>query len=234
MTASAKAQASAASELDPKLPMTAQVHAMLRRAIITLQLKPSEALSEKELSLKLGVSRTPVREALIRLADDGLVDIFPQSGTFVSHVPLAEIPESTVIRQSLEDTAVQRTAEIANAADIARIDAIIARQRMLADLGDTDAFHEADEAFHEVIALIAGYPNIPRLLRQVKVQIDRARRLTLPVAGRMHQVIGEHEPIRDAIARHEVEVARAAMKTHLAVMRLDIDRLRLEYPNYFV
>lgn len=206
----------------------------LREAIISMRVVPGTPLQEKALTQRFGVSKTPMREALIRLAEDGLVDIFPQSGTFVSHVRLAEIPESTVIRQSLEDTAVQRTAEIANAADIARIDAIIARQRMLADLGDTDAFHQADEAFHEAIAEIAGYPNIPRILRQVKVQIDRARRLTLPAAGRMHQVIGEHAPIRDAIARHDIEAARAAMKAHLAVMRVDIDRLRLEYPDYFV
>ncbi|CAM5763584.1 GntR family transcriptional regulator [Labrys miyagiensis] len=206
----------------------------LREAIVSMRLVPGTPLQERALTQRFGVSKTPMREALIRLAEDGLVDIFPQSGTFVSHVRVAEIPESTVIRQSLEQTAVRRTAEIADAADMARLDAILARQRMLADLGDTNAFHEADEAFHEAIALIAGYPNIPRLLRQVKVQIDRARRLTLPVAGRMHQVIGEHHLIRDAIARHDVEAACAALKAHLGVMQLDIGRLRLEFPDYFV
>lgn len=206
----------------------------LREAIVSMRLVPGTPLQEKALTQRFGVSKTPMREALIRLAEDGLVDIFPQSGTFVSHVPIASIPEASVIRQSLEDTAVRRTAETATIADVAHIDAIMARQRMLADLGETNAFHEADEAFHEAIALIAGYPNIPRLLRQVKVQIDRARMLTLPVAGRMHQVIGEHELIRDAIARHDVEAARIAMKAHLSVVQLDVDRLRLQYPDYFV
>lgn len=206
----------------------------LREAIVSMRLVPGTPLQEKALTQRFGVSKTPMREALIRLAEDGLVDIFPQSGTFVSHVPVASIPEAVVIRQSLEDTAVKRFAEVANAADIARIDAILAQQRMLADLGDTGAFHEADEAFHDAIALIAGYPNIPRLLRQVKVQIDRARRLTLPVAGRMHQVIGEHELLRDAVVRRDVEAARAAMKAHLSVVVPDVDRLRLQYPDYFV
>lgn len=206
----------------------------LREAIVSMRLVPGTPLQEKALTQRFGVSKTPMREALIRLAEDGLVDIFPQSGTFVSHVPVASIPEAVVIRQSLEDTAVKRFAEVANAADIARIDAILAQQRMLADLGDTSAFHEADEAFHDAIALIAGYPNIPRLLRQVKVQIDRARRLTLPVAGRMHQVIGEHELLRDAVVRRDVEAARAAMKAHLSVVVPDVDRLRLQYPDYFV
>lgn len=206
----------------------------LYEAIVSMRLVPGTPLQEKALTQQFGVSKTPVREALIRLAEDGLVDIFPQSGTFVSHVPLASIPEALVIRLALEDTAVARTAEIATTADIAQLDARLASQRMLAELGNMDAFHEADEAFHETIALIAGYPSIWRLLRQVKVQINRARRLTLPVAGRMQQVIGEHELVRDAIARHDVEAAREALRAHLNVVIPDLDRLRVEYPNYFV
>lgn len=202
--------------------------------IVNMRLVPGTPLQEKALTQQFGVSKTPVREALIRLAEDGLVDIFPQSGTFVSHVPLASIPEAQVIRLALEDTAVKRTAEIASAADIAQLDAKLASQRMLADLGDMDAFHEADEAFHEAIALIAGYPSIWKLLRQVKVQINRARRLTLPVAGHMHQVISEHEIVRDAIARHDVAAARSALQAHLNVVIPDLDRLRVDYPDYFV
>jgi DNA-binding GntR family transcriptional regulator len=206
----------------------------LREAIIAMHMVPGTPLQERALTQRFGVSKTPIREALIHLAEDGLVDIFPQSGTFVSHVPLASIPEASVIRQSLEDISVRRTAEIATNADIGRIDAIMARQRVLADLGDISAFHDADEIFHETLALIAGYPSIPRLLRQVKVQIDRARMLTLPIAGRMHQVIGEHERVRDAIAGHDVETACAAMKAHLSVVRLDVDWLSREFPDYFV
>lgn len=206
----------------------------LYEAIVNMRLVPGTPLQEKALTQRFGVSKTPVREALIRLAEDGLVDIYPQSGTFVSHVPLASIPEAAVIRLALEDTAVQRTAEIASATDLAQLDARLASQQMLAALGDIDAFHEADEAFHDAIALIAGYPSISRLLRQVKVQINRARRLTLPVPGRMHQVIAEHALIRDAIARHDVAAARAAMRAHLSVVIPDVDRLRVQYPDYFV
>ena len=206
----------------------------LYEAIVNMHLAPGTPLQEKALTQQFGVSKTPMREALIRLSEDGLVDIFPQSGTFVSHVPLSAIPEAQVIRLALEDTAIKRTAEIATVADIAQLDAKLANQRMLAEIGDMDAFHAADEAFHEAIALIAGYPSIWKLLRQVKVQINRARRLTLPVPGRMHQVIGEHEVIRDAIARHDVEAAREAMQTHLNVVIPDLARLRVAHPDYFV
>lgn len=210
------------------------VYAQLHAAISRMTLLPGTPLQEKALTERFGVSRTPVREALIRLAEEGLVDIFPQSGTFVSRVPIDAIPEVVVIRQALEDAAIRRTAKIAGTVDIARLDAILAQQRQLAELDDFDAFHEADEAFHEAIARIAGYPTMSRLLRQVKVQINRARRLTLPVEGRMRHVVGEHEVIRDAIAGHDISAARAAMKSHLSVVIPDVDRLQLQYPDYFV
>jgi len=149
-------------------------------------------------------------------------------------VPVGSIPEAVVIRQALEDAAITRTAAIAGVADIARLDAILAQQRMLAGLGDMNRYHEADEAFHDAIALIAGYPSLSKLLRQIKVQINRARRMTLPVEGRMHQIIGEHEVIREAIAGHDVTAARGAMKSHLNAVIPDVDRLRVQYPDYFV
>ena len=210
------------------------IYKQLYEAISGMMLVPGTPLQEKVLTQRFGVSRTPVREALIRLAEDGLVDIFPQAGTFVSRVPVGSIPEAVVIRQALEDAAVARTAAIASPEDLARIDAVLAEQRMLAGLGDLNRYHEADEAFHDTIALIAGYPSVSRLLRQVKVQINRARRLTLPVEGRMNQIVREHEIIRDAIASHDAAAARAAMKSHLSAVIPDVDRLRLQYPDYFV
>jgi DNA-binding GntR family transcriptional regulator len=206
----------------------------MREAIVSLDLPPGAPLIEKALTLRFGVSRTPLREALIRLAEIGLVDVFPQSGTFVSRVPVAAIPEALAIRQALEGATIERAAAIARPADIARLDDILARQRFFAGRRDMQAFHEADEAFHEAIAVIAGYPGAWRLLKQVKVQIDRARRLTLPAAGRMHKVVGEHVPIRDAIARRDAAAARAAMHEHLNAVIPDVERLRRQNPTFFV
>jgi len=84
--------------LDRQLPVAMQVFTHLRHLILTLKLQPSQALSEKDLSLRLGVSRTPIREALIRLADEGLVDIFPQRGTLVAPIRVAEVIEAQFIR----------------------------------------------------------------------------------------------------------------------------------------
>ncbi|MBB4166544.1 GntR family transcriptional regulator [Rhizobium sp. BK538] len=201
--------------------------------ILALRMPPGMQLQEKRIAEEFNVSRTPVREALLRLSEGGLVDIYPQSGTVVSRVPVSAIPEAVVVRKSLEGTTVERAAEIATAADIARLDSIISRQRSLAALGDTSAFHEEDEAFHEAITSIAGYPGIWTILKTVKVQIDRARRLTLPVLGRMDNVLHEHGLIRDAIAAHDVKTARAAMMQHLSAVVPDVAELRSQYPDYF-
>ncbi|MEI1250732.1 GntR family transcriptional regulator [Rhizobium aouanii] len=201
--------------------------------ILSLRMPPGMLLQEKRIADDFGVSRTPVREALLRLSEGGLVDIYPQAGTLVSRVPVSAIPEAVVMRKALEGTTVEAAALTATAADIARLDAIIARQQAHAAIGNAASFHEEDEAFHEAIAQIAGYPGIWAVLKTVKVQIDRARRLTLPVLGRAGNVVQEHMIIRDALAAHDATAARAAMIHHLSAVIPDVDELRPRYPDYF-
>lgn len=210
------------------------VYRELHEAIVSMQLKPGNALNEKVLTERFGVSRTPVREALIRLVEDGLVNIYPQSGTFVAPIPISLIPEAVVIRKALEGATVEKAAQCANGNDVGKLDDILARQRFLAERQDMNGFHEADEAFHEAIAGIASYSGIWNYLKPVKVQIDRARRMTLPALGRMDHVIGEHTVIRNAIAAHDVKAACEAMRIHLGAVIPDVEQLRDAYPDWFI
>lgn len=216
-----------------RVTTAAAIYQQLHAAIVSLALKPGTSLQEKRIAEQFGVSRTPVREALLRLAETGLVEIFPQSGTFVSRIPLSAIPEAVIIRKSLERTTVERAAQVAAPEDIARLDMIIGRQRAHASLNEAAYFYEQDEAFHEAIAAMAGYPGIWTLVKSVKLQIDRSRRLTLPVPGRMTTVTEEHAAIRDAIAAHDVERACEAMMRHLGAVIPDIAALREHHPDYF-
>lgn len=211
----------------------AAIHERLHADIVSLRMPPGMALQEKRIAEEFGVSRTPVREALLRLSEGGLVDIYPQSGTVVSRVPVSAIPEAVLVRKALEGTTVESAAAIATPADIARLDAIIARQKAHAAVDNTSNFHEEDEAFHEAITQIAGYPGIWAILKTVKIQIDRARRLTLPALGRMETVVNEHTIIRDAIAAHDAVAAKEAMIHHLSAVIPDVAELRLRYPDYF-
>lgn len=198
-----------------------------------MRLKPGEPLSEKVLTARFGVSRTPVREALMRLSEEGLVDIFPQSGTYVALIPMAGLPEAVVIRQALEGAAVTLAAERADPQHLARLSAIIARQEMMAHQDDRDGFHVADEDFHGMMAEAAGHPGLWRLAQQAKNQIDRCRRLTLPAPGRMRRVIAEHGAILDAVERKDQRAAEAAMRAHLSAVLPDSEAVRAQFPGYF-
>ncbi|PTM41071.1 GntR family transcriptional regulator [Bosea sp. 124] len=206
----------------------------LRRAILAMEIVPGAALVEKELTGRFGTSRTPVREALIRLKEEGLVEIFPQAGTFVARIPTEAIPEAVFIRQALECATVELVARIGTEQAIAKLDATIARQHEALEAGDQEGFHLADEAFHETLATLAGYPGIWKIAHAAKSQIDRCRRMTLPVPGRMAMVIREHLSIVDAIRRHDGPGAESAMRMHLGTLLPDLLRLQEQNPDYFV
>jgi DNA-binding GntR family transcriptional regulator len=161
----------------------AKVYADLRAELVALERLPGEPISEVELAKSYGFSRTPVREALGRLADEGLVEIFPQSGTFVARIPLAALPEAIVIRKALEETSARLAAERAQRSQIIALLAHLGRQREASRVGDRSAFHQADEAFHRAIAEAAGYGGIWTLVEQVKVHIDRYRAANVAAGG---------------------------------------------------
>ncbi|WP_348771373.1 GntR family transcriptional regulator [Azospirillum sp. SYSU D00513] len=209
------------------------IHRSLRADIVGMRRKPGEPVSEKQIAEAFGVSRTPVREAVLRLADEGLIEIFPQSGTFVARIPVAALTEASVIRKTLEQATVRFAAERATRSQIAALRANLERQHEVDAAGDADGFHQADEALHALIAEIAGYPGFWPIVQQVKVQIDRCRRLTLPVPGRMGTVIAEHEGILAAIADHDPDRAARLLGDHIDGLQLTIADVRGATPLYF-
>lgn len=213
--------------------VAALVHERLHDDILSLALPPGAMLSENDLAKGFGVSRTPVREALLRLADEGLVEIVPKSGTRVSLIPCAKLIEAMVIRRALEQVAVTKAAACARSSQLAGLHAAIKRQRAACAADDMQAFHLADEAFHAAIAEAAGYPGIWILVRQVKFHVDRFRRLTLPEAGRLERVIEEHERVAEALERRDAATALLAMDFHLDGLQLSLPEIRARNPDYF-
>jgi DNA-binding GntR family transcriptional regulator len=211
----------------------AKIYSDLRAELVSLRRRPGEVIPEAEIALSYGVSRTPVREAILKLSDEGLLEIFPQSGIFVSRIPLAALPEAIIIRKALETTTAQMAAERATASQVLVLRSILARQREANAAKDPDAFHQADEMFHGTIAEVAGYPGIWTLIQQVKVHVDRYRRLTLPQVGRIGRTIGEHEAILDAIGAHDPNAARSAMEFHLERLLADISATQSINPEFF-
>jgi GntR family transcriptional regulator, rspAB operon transcriptional repressor len=210
-----------------------RIYSDLRAELVSLQRRPGEAISEAEIALSYGVSRTPVREAILKLSDEGLLEIFPQSGIIVSRIPIAALPETIIIRKALEETTARLAAERATSSQILALRSILERQREADAAGSSDAFHQADEMFHAAIAEVAGHPGIWKLIQQVKVNVDRYRRLTLPQTGRIGQVIREHEAILTAIEAHDPAGASLAMGNHLERLLGDICATQSINPEFF-
>ena len=210
-----------------------RIYGDLRAELISLKRPPGDPISEAELARTYGMSRTPVREVVRKLADEGLVEIFPQSGTFAARIPLAALPEAIVIRKALEETSARLAAGRAQRSQVIALFAHLERQREAARLGDRDAFHLADEAFHCAIAEAAGYRGIWTLVEQVKVHVDRYRRLTLPQAGRMARAIAEHSAIAAAIEAGAAARAAQKMGLHLDGLLADIPGICRLNPEYF-
>lgn len=213
----------------------AQIHSVLRDEIVRMELKPLDMLNEKQLGQRFGVSRTPVREALLRLADEGLVEIYPQSGTFVSRIPRRALYEAILIRKALEATTVSLAIAAIGRSDT--LSALEQNQQALIDVaeaGDIPLFHKIDSAFHQLIADMAGYPGIWAVIAQVKVHIDRYRYITLPQKGRLEIVIAEHAAIIEGIRQRDDAAAVLAMSQHIGRMTEELQDIEHLDPALFI
>jgi DNA-binding GntR family transcriptional regulator len=210
------------------------VYNALRDDIISLRRKPMDLLNEKELEAQFGVSRTPIREAVLRLSDDGLVDVFPQSGTFVSRIPRHALYEAILVRKSLEDTTVSIAVEKMTPAGLRLLERNLADLSACVSEDDVAGFHVVDNDFHKLISDIAGFPGIWAIIQQVKVHSDRYRLLTLPQEGRLARVIDEHAAVIDCMKSGDKAGAMAAMDFHLGRLLGEVEKADIWDPKYFI
>jgi len=210
-----------------------QIRAILRREIIKGQLLPRSLLSEQELSQRFGVSRTPVREALIKLAEENLVETYPQYGSFVAPIKLRDVFDSQFVREALECAAIERAVERMDAAQSKALTAVLDRQRALHRANDTDGFFEADERMHALIVEIAGHPQAWRHIENAKAQMDRVRYLTVRLPRKQSSVLAEHGAIVDRLIGRDRTGAIEAMRVHLRGLFRSVEILKSENASYF-
>jgi DNA-binding GntR family transcriptional regulator len=205
----------------------------IREAIVQLRVRPGNSLSEAEVARQLGVSRQPVREAFIKLAEIGLVEVRPQRGTFVVLISKREVQNARFIREAVEVAVVRKAAAEATTAQIAQLRAIIAGQEKASGSGDHVAFMRLDESFHETLAHTADCDYAWRVLVSLKAQMDRVRFLSIPDATPSSTLIAQHSAIVDAIEAHSQEGAEAAMRAHMAEILISLPRLAAAHPELF-
>jgi len=201
-----------------------RVYAHLRRRIRELALPPGAPLRKEEIALELGVSRAPVSEAIARLAEEGLVEVFPQHGSFVAPIRAADVRESLFIRTALETEAMRRLAAADDPALIARLEENLAAQAAALADDDLARFHDLDEALHAAIFAATGAPRALRLLDAARAPVDRMRRLALPEPGRPQETLAEHRRLVGALKTGDPEFAAAAMRVHLTLVARTIER----------
>jgi GntR family transcriptional regulator, rspAB operon transcriptional repressor len=212
---------------------TVRVTAMLRDRIIDLRLPPGAPLSEADISRQLGISRTPVREALIRLSDEGLVTVRPQVGSFVSKIILTEVYEAQFIRETLECAAVRLTAENARPDDVAELRSVLASQDHAVRHGRLGEAYALDERLHQRMLALSGFLRIGRLVQSAKAQLDRVRHLDAGGLSRWDGILSEHAAVVDAIASADPDAAEAALRIHLRAVFTSLDVLLAQHAALF-
>jgi DNA-binding GntR family transcriptional regulator len=209
------------------------IHAVLRQDIVSLRLPPGARLSENELAERFGTSRAPVREALIRLVEDGLIEVRPQRGSFVTRISLAAMESSRFVREALEVAIIRQAAGkgIAQAAQ-AHIEATILAQ--IDTHGAPERFTQLDDLFHRAFAEAAGLAAVWAIVEREKAQFDRVRFLSLPSTTPVEVLVQQHRAILAAVLARDPAAAEQAMRAHLTEVLKITRRVAEQYPDYIM
>lgn len=211
----------------------AQVERDLRESIIRLELAPGTRLSEQDIATRMGVSRQPVREALIALGKSKLVDIRPNRGTVVVRISARQMMEARFVREAIEVAVARRASENFDSWTRRRIDTILSRQKAAEELHDHNAFRREDEQFHIAIAEGAGCGMAWSAVADIKAHMDRVCNLQLRHPDSMKNLIAEHEAIIVAIDGRDAEAAATAMRRHLNGILSDLPQIEADNPDLF-
>ena len=212
-----------------RLDKSEHVYQCLLNEVVSGELKPEQALVESELTEKYSVSRTPIREALKRLAVQGLVDIYPQVGSFVAPLRLTHFLDASFVRYHLELALVRQAAKNINEEYRIKLSHNIAMQKHLLTQGLVDRFYDVDEEFHLLIATIAGRPNVWHIIEQHKVHLDRVRHYALRFLRKTPLIVKQHESIAQGVSEGDEEKAVRAMREHLNSIHESLEKWLMEF-----
>lgn len=209
-----------------------KVYRLVREKIIALELLPGSAISENDLARTVGVSRTPIREALLLLTEEKLVEVFPKVGTFVSRVDPRHVAEAHFLREAVEIASIRTLVPPYDAPSLDALRANLAKQREVS--GDSVRFFELDEDFHRGMMALAGHEDSWSTVVAAKGHLDRARMLGMQQVPKHEQFIEEHHRIFEAIVAGNLAGAEELLSAHLGVVFSDLERIRESSPELFV
>ncbi|MGL5012403.1 MAG: GntR family transcriptional regulator [Paracoccaceae bacterium] len=210
-----------------------RVYQALRAAILSLAYRPGEILRKPEICAALGVSRSPVSDAVARLAVEGLVDVIPQAGTFVARFSMPDIREGAFLREAIEVAAIERVAPVITDAQLMQLRRNITVQAVLVADGDTAGFYAQDALMHELLLTFTGFRKLAQVSDTAWLHVHRARQLVLPVPGRVQATLEEHRAILAALEARDARAARVAVQVHLRQLIKYLEPLERDRPDLF-
>lgn len=220
--------------LDRRLPIAAQIFDILRAQIISLKLSPGTPLARPALAEGFGVSQTPIRDALLRLEQEGLVIVHPQSSTLVAPIDIDQAFETRFLRTALESEVARTIARSPQDYDLGPASLVLDEMMLLTTRPDRmSVFHPKDQAFHRALFAAIGREGLWDLVEQRSGNNDRIRNLHLVVPGRLEQIVSDHRAILDAITSGDVAGADAAVRLHLSRALATIEEVKAKHPQYF-
>lgn len=204
--------------VDRKRHIMPQVYGLLHEAIVSLWFKPGQPLKERAIYQQLQISRTPVREAFLRLAEEGFVNILPQAGTYVSLICVRDLEESQFIRESLELGSVRWavrnfTPELSEA-----LEDLLEQQIKCVQQEDREQLWRLDEQFHKTIAEFKHTSQVWKITKNAKAHMDRVVRLAYPVIENPNQITDGHYDLVKLMKQGDLAGVEGSMRDHLGLI----------------
>lgn len=205
----------------------------IKDKIIKLELKPGQRVSENKLAETLEVSRTPVRESFVRLSQEGLIDVYPQRGTFISLIKQEDVEEGRFMREHMEIAVVKLACQTINGTYLQHLSENLLLQDNSISEKNHQRLFQLDEEFHHTIFIGCNKERTWQAVQNMMVHLNRTRMLSLASELNWEKIVNQHKEIVEAIKSQNEKEAERIMREHMALVNIDLASLKMNYSNYF-
>ena len=207
---------------------------IIRENILNMVLTPGTKISEKEISDELSISRTPVREAFIRLSQQALVEIFPQRGTYISKINTNQIIEFKFLRLTLDQAVMKLACKNFPENMKLKLQHCLAKQEICVKTNNYDQFFELDNKLHCLIFTGCEKPNIWKIIQETNLNYVRSRILDLRTRQtEINLLFKQHQTLVEAIIQNDEQLGYETITEHINKVIGDINSLKQKYPTYY-
>lgn len=216
-----------------KMNMKDYIYNTLKENILYFNLKPGSKLKKSVLIKEFNVSRTPIREALAKLKEENLINIYPQRGSFVSLIDINSVENSKFMREKLEISNLRKSCEMLTEKDLFELQTNVLMQEVCLKRDDYICFYKYDNEFHKTLFNCSERTDIWRTINKSSMDLNRMRILSLKTNFNRPDVLTDHEEILGAVKRRDIKNSEKAMKAHMDRIVFDTEKMLEDYKSYF-